>query len=79
MTAPRRRRSARSQHVSAYDDLGRALVAGLEVLHMCDRRAALRTLRLILPIQGAVDDVVRGLEAVGAIALARDLKEHKTK
>lgn len=62
-------------HVSAYDDIGRLLVAGIEVLHMCDRRAALRSVRSLLPIRTDHTDLVRLLESVGAVALARDLKE----
>jgi hypothetical protein len=73
----KRRRSA--IHVSAYDDLGRVLVAGLEVLHMCDRRAAIKAVRSLLPIESDVGDLIEGLKSVGAIAFARDLEQHCAK
>jgi hypothetical protein len=72
--APSRRATV---HVSAYDEIGRTLVAGLEVLHMCDRDAAIAAVFSLLPIESDVDELIEGLEAVGAIAFARDLHERR--
>jgi hypothetical protein len=64
-------------HVSAYDEIGRTLVAGLEVLHMCDREAAIKAVFSLLPIESDIDELIEDLEAVGAIAFARDLFERR--
>lgn len=63
----------------AFGEIGHWFVARIEVLHMSDRESALRLVSSLCVLAGDVEDLCKELDAVGAGALARDVREHTAK